>query len=89
MAKVAFCQKNKFSRKGPQNMQPGKKSKKIGFLFDFFFLYGSKISPFLEVKTSIKILMYLYFWGQDIHLIDFPEYHSKNADLFFPSENGV
>ena len=32
--------------------------------------------------------MYLYFWGQDIHLSDFLEKHPKNADLFFSSENG-
>ena len=31
--------------------------------------------------------MYLYFWGQDIHVSDFLEKHPKNADLFFSSEN--
>ena len=31
--------------------------------------------------------MYLYIWGQDIHLSDFFEKHPKNADLFFSNEN--
>ena len=32
--------------------------------------------------------MYLYFWGQDIHLSDFLEKKPKNADLFFQMKMG-
>ena len=35
----------------------------------------------------MKKLMYLYFWGQDIHLDNFLKKH-PNADSFFSSENG-
>ena len=45
------------------------------------------IALFESKKTSTKNLMYLYFFGQDIHLSDFPEKHPKNADLYFSSEN--
>ena len=40
-------------------------------------------------ETNIKNLMYLYFWGQDIHFSDFPEKEPKNADLLYSSENGA
>ena len=110
----------KCSLETSDNMQPGKKSKKIGISFSIFFCRGLKSAPwkkqhflttfwpldpwrwhfnffifksklialFESKKTSTKNLMYLYFLGQDIHLIDFPEKPPKNADLFFSSENG-
>ena len=42
-----------------------------------WFSFGSK-------KTSMKNLMYLYFWDQDIQLSDFLEKHPQK--IFFSSE---
>ena len=49
-----------------------------------FFLpnLGSSIE---ELENKHKKLIYLL--GQDAHLSDFLETHTKNADLFFVNEN--
>ena len=54
------------------DMQPGKKSKKIGISFSIFFCRGLK-------SASWKNSFFYHF----LVMSDFPEKHPKNADVFF------
>ena len=55
--------------------------------FFFFFFKLKLVAKFGSKKTSIKNLMYLHFWGQDIHLSEFLEKYPKNTTNWNFSHN--